>query len=114
MPALHPGATVNSCSSSQSAPQILGSARASLPKTRPREPGTPAILKRGGQRVATLIIYLFEPEAGGATVFPDLEVRVAPVRGIHCRRPKRASKSRRKSPKVQKHFGLGICAQGEA
>ena len=47
----------------------------------PREPGTPAILKRGGQRVATLIIYLFEPEAGGATVFPDLDVQVAPVRG---------------------------------
>ena len=47
----------------------------------PREPGTPAILKRGGQRVATLIIYLLEPEAGGATVFPDLDVQVAPVRG---------------------------------
>ena len=47
----------------------------------PREPGTPAILKRGGQRVATLIIYLFEPEAGGATVFPDIDVKVAPVRG---------------------------------
>ena len=47
----------------------------------PRESGTPAILKRGGQRVATLIIYLFEPEAGGATVFPDIDVQVAPVRG---------------------------------
>ena len=47
----------------------------------PRAPGTPAILKRGGQRVATLIIYLLEPEAGGATVFPDLDVQVAPVRG---------------------------------
>ena len=47
----------------------------------PREAGTPAILKRGGQRVATLIMYLFEPEAGGATVFPDIDVQVAPVRG---------------------------------
>ena len=47
----------------------------------PREPGTPAILKRGGQRVATLIIYLFEPKGGGATVFPNLDVQVAPVRG---------------------------------
>ena len=47
----------------------------------PREPGTPAILTRGGQRVATLIMYLFEPEAGGATVFPDIDVQVAPVRG---------------------------------
>ena len=47
----------------------------------PREPGTPAILQRGGQRVATLIMYLMEPEAGGATVFPDINVQVAPVRG---------------------------------
>ena len=47
----------------------------------PREPGTPAILKRGGQRLATLIIYLFEPEAGGATVFPDIGLQVAPLRG---------------------------------
>ena len=47
----------------------------------PREAGTPAILKRGGQRVATLIMYLREPESGGATVFPDIDVRVAPVRG---------------------------------
>ena len=47
----------------------------------PREAGTPAILKRGGQRVGTLIMYLLEPEAGGATVFPDIDVQVAPVRG---------------------------------
>ena len=47
----------------------------------PGEPGTPAILQRGGQRVATLIIYLFEPEGGGATVFPDIALRVAPKRG---------------------------------
>lgn len=47
----------------------------------PTEPGTPAILQRGGQRVATLIMYLHEPEEGGATVFPDIEVRVAPRRG---------------------------------
>jgi prolyl 4-hydroxylase len=47
----------------------------------PAEPGTPAILTRGGQRVATLIIYLFEPEQGGATVFPDIGLQVAPKRG---------------------------------
>ena len=47
----------------------------------PGEPGTPAILARGGQRVATLIIYLFEPEAGGATIFPDIGLSVAPRRG---------------------------------
>jgi prolyl 4-hydroxylase len=47
----------------------------------PQEPGTPAILARGGQRVATLIMYLCEPDAGGATVFPDIDVKVAPRRG---------------------------------
>jgi prolyl 4-hydroxylase len=47
----------------------------------PAEPGTLAILQRGGQRVATLIIYLVEPEEGGATVFPDIELEVAPQRG---------------------------------
>lgn len=47
----------------------------------PAEPGTPAILKRGGQRVATLIMYLYEPEEGGATVFPDIELKVPPKRG---------------------------------
>jgi prolyl 4-hydroxylase len=47
----------------------------------PDEPGTPTIVKRGGQRVATLIIYLAEPERGGATVFPDVRIEVAPKRG---------------------------------
>lgn len=47
----------------------------------PREAGTPALLARGGQRVATLIMYLAEPEAGGATVFPDLGWQVLPKRG---------------------------------
>ncbi|MES2192098.1 MAG: 2OG-Fe(II) oxygenase [Pseudomonadota bacterium] len=47
----------------------------------PVEPGTPAILRRGGQRVATLIMYLQEPEQGGATIFPSLKISVAPKRG---------------------------------
>ena len=47
----------------------------------PREVGTPALLARGGQRVATLIMYLAEPKAGGATVFPDLGLQVTPKRG---------------------------------
>jgi prolyl 4-hydroxylase len=47
----------------------------------PGEPGTPSILRRGGQRVATLIMYLGEPEQGGGTVFPDLNLEVAPKRG---------------------------------
>lgn len=44
-------------------------------------PGTPTILKRGGQRVATLVMYLNEPEQGGGTVFPDIQLEVAPQRG---------------------------------
>jgi prolyl 4-hydroxylase len=47
----------------------------------PAEPGTPTILKRGGQRVGTLIMYLGEPERGGGTVFPDVHLEVAPKRG---------------------------------
>ncbi|HEY6135671.1 MAG TPA: 2OG-Fe(II) oxygenase [Rubrivivax sp.] len=47
----------------------------------PAQPGTPAILKRGGQRVGTLIMYLAAPESGGATTFPDATLDVAPVRG---------------------------------
>ncbi len=47
----------------------------------PDEPGTPTILKRGGQRVATIIMYLHEPEAGGGTVFPDVRLTVAPKKG---------------------------------
>jgi len=47
----------------------------------PAEAGTPSILKRGGQRVATLIMYLGEPEKGGGTIFPDVQLEEAPKRG---------------------------------
>ncbi len=47
----------------------------------PDAPGTPTIVKRGGQRVATVIMYLSEPVSGGATVFPDARLEVAPRRG---------------------------------
>ena len=47
----------------------------------PAEPGTPTILKRGGQRVGTLVMYLNEPERGGGTTFPDVSLEVAPQRG---------------------------------
>ena len=42
---------------------------------------TPSILKRGGQRVGTLVIYLNTPVAGGSTIFPDIGLDVAPVKG---------------------------------
>ncbi|MEO7009222.1 MAG: 2OG-Fe(II) oxygenase, partial [Caldimonas sp.] len=47
----------------------------------PAQPGTAALLRRGGQRVASLICYLSTPERGGATVFPDIGFEVAPVKG---------------------------------
>lgn len=47
----------------------------------PEQPGTPKILERGGQRVGTLVMYLNTPQQGGATVFPDAGLEVAPVRG---------------------------------
>ena len=47
----------------------------------PAQPGTAAVLKRGGQRLATLIMYLQAPQRGGATIFPDVGLEVAPVKG---------------------------------
>jgi prolyl 4-hydroxylase len=47
----------------------------------PAQPGTPSLLQRGGQRVASLICYLNTPKQGGATVFPDVGLEVAPVKG---------------------------------
>ncbi|MFM2053335.1 MAG: hypothetical protein RL456_1372 [Pseudomonadota bacterium] len=47
----------------------------------PAQPGTATILRRGGQRVGTLVMYLNTPEAGGGTTFPDVHLEVAPVKG---------------------------------
>ncbi len=47
----------------------------------PAEPGTATILKRGGQRVATLVIYLNDPARGGGTTFPDVHMEIGPRRG---------------------------------
>ena len=47
----------------------------------PAQPGTPKILTRGGQRVATIVMYLRTPERGGATIFPDIGLEVAPIKG---------------------------------
>jgi prolyl 4-hydroxylase len=47
----------------------------------PREPGTARITQRGGQRLATLIMYLNEPDRGGGTTFPDVGLEVMPRKG---------------------------------
>ncbi|MFC3111175.1 2OG-Fe(II) oxygenase [Undibacterium arcticum] len=47
----------------------------------PDQPGSAQHIAIGGQRVATLIIYLNEVEEGGATIFPELGLTVTPVQG---------------------------------
>lgn len=47
----------------------------------PARAGTAATLTRGGQRVASLVMYLNTPEEGGATAFPDAHFEVGAVRG---------------------------------
>ena len=47
----------------------------------PTKAGTPAIVARGGQRVGSLVMYLNSPERGGGTVFPDVGLEVAPIKG---------------------------------
>jgi len=47
----------------------------------PQQSGTAAVLRRGGQRVGTLIMYLNTPTRGGATTFPDVALDVAAIKG---------------------------------
>lgn len=47
----------------------------------PSQPGMASVLKRGGQRVGTLLMYLNTPPRGGATVFPDVALEIAPIKG---------------------------------
>ena len=63
------------------APVLTG---CSAPASDPSDTGSGAAggdLRRGGQRVATLVIYLNEPAKGGGTTFPDVFMEVAPRRG---------------------------------
>lgn len=47
----------------------------------PAQPGMASVLRRGGQRVATLVMYLNTPELGGGTTFPDVHLEVGAVKG---------------------------------
>jgi prolyl 4-hydroxylase len=47
----------------------------------PAAPGSAAALARGGQRVASLVMYLNTPQRGGATVFTDARFEVTARRG---------------------------------
>lgn len=47
----------------------------------PALPGPARHLERGGQRLATIIMYLSLPEQGGATTFPNSGLQIRPRRG---------------------------------
>lgn len=47
----------------------------------PVDKGSAVFLKSGGQRVATLVMYLNDVELGGATIFPRLALEVKPRKG---------------------------------
>lgn len=47
----------------------------------PALPGNQEVLTQGGQRIATLIMYLNDVGAGGSTVFPEIGLDVLPRRG---------------------------------
>lgn len=47
----------------------------------PAQPGSARVLSRGGQRVATLVMYLNDVASGGATTFPDVGLQVQPQMG---------------------------------
>ncbi|MFC3148874.1 2OG-Fe(II) oxygenase [Piscinibacterium candidicorallinum] len=44
-------------------------------------PGEAEQLKTGGQRIATLVMYLNDVEAGGGTIFPELGLETMPKKG---------------------------------
>ena len=47
----------------------------------PEQPGFEAITAKGGQRIASLVMYLNTPEAGGGTAFPEVGLTVTAMRG---------------------------------
>lgn len=47
----------------------------------PNHPSGVKHMQSGGQRLATIILYLTDVEAGGGTAFPTIDVQVQPKRG---------------------------------
>jgi prolyl 4-hydroxylase len=47
----------------------------------PSHAGNQQVLSMGGQRIATLLMYLNDVQAGGSTVFPEIGLDVLPRRG---------------------------------
>ena len=51
------------------------------PEGEPQEPGHPSPLATGGQRIATVVMYLNDVQAGGGTIFPHLNLETRPRKG---------------------------------
>lgn len=47
----------------------------------PDQPGFSAVTARGGQRIASVVMYLNTPEEGGGTAFPRIGLTVTAMRG---------------------------------
>jgi prolyl 4-hydroxylase len=47
----------------------------------PTQPGNDRVLAMGGQRIATVVMYLNDVAAGGSTAFPSIGLEVMPRRG---------------------------------
>jgi prolyl 4-hydroxylase len=47
----------------------------------PEQPGFSTITARGGQRIASVVMYLNTPEEGGGTAFPRIGLTVTAMRG---------------------------------
>lgn len=47
----------------------------------PKDPGSVHNIGKSGQRIASVLIYLNDPQAGGATNFPDVGLEVKPRKG---------------------------------
>ncbi|RMX07761.1 2-oxoglutarate-dependent dioxygenase [Corticibacter populi] len=48
----------------------------------PGLPSTPTLLRRGGQRLATMLVYLNTPAQGGGTIFPNAALEVCAQQGM--------------------------------
>ncbi len=50
----------------------------------PKLPGNDRVLQQGGQRIATVVMYLNDVESGGSTIFPEIGLDVLPHKGNAC------------------------------